>query len=396
MRAYWHTLWIAAVLAALPAFGQSLPGYELIDITNTPQWFERDAQINNHGQIVFSRRMVASDDSTTEIMLWDNGALTQITNDNVLDDFPDINDSGTMVWSRGVGPNGKLEIVMWQDGALTQLTHDTPNDYGPRVNNAGAVVWYKYHGTGCGGAMADICLYDGVQVVTLVADGWSNQVPLINDAGDIVWTRFNFCTSPYSGDVYRYRDGVISRLSNSLSEPSVPALCSNGDVAWAQRKPPLYDWEIEIWRNGVIEPFAPGGGGVLLNSRGDIFFDRWQESNQTWQVWRWREGVFEQLTNGASWNWISDLADNGDFAWHSRDPFETDIRLLRRYPVGDLTCDGTVNVLDVNAFVLALASVELYSLNYPTCDAELADLNDDGQMNVLDINSFVARLAQGM
>ncbi|TWT45613.1 hypothetical protein RAS1_20410 [Phycisphaerae bacterium RAS1] len=383
-----------AVFLALPAIGQSLPGYELIDITNTLQWFERDAHINNQGQIVFSRRMVSSDDRTTEIMLWDHGVLTQLTSDNVRDEFPDINDDGTIVWARGVGPGDTLEVIVWQNGSLVQLTDDAPRDSSPRINNVGHVVWHKIYDAGCGSVMADVCLFDGERITTLVSDGWSNQRPVINDLGDVVWTRFNFCDSPPTGDIYRYRDGVISRLSNGLSAPSVPALCSNGDVAWAQRKPPLYDWEIEIWRNGVIEPFAPGGGGVLLNARGDIFFDRWHESTQTWQVWRWRDGAFEQLTSDPYWNWISDLAENGDFAWHSRDPFETDIRFLRRYAVGDLTCDGSVNVLDVNAFVLVLISPHLYSLNYPTCDADLADFNGDGQMNVLDINPFVAQLTR--
>ncbi|TWT45711.1 hypothetical protein RAS1_21400 [Phycisphaerae bacterium RAS1] len=394
MHTHWRESFVAAALMALPAAGQSLPGYELIDITNTPQWFERDAQINNHGQIVFSRRMIASDDRTTEIMLWDNGVLIQITNDNVLDEFPDINDAGTMVWSRGIGPDGKLEIVTWQNGALSQLTQDTPNDYAPRIDNFGKIVWYKAHGSGCGNASADVCMFDGVAELTLVSDGWSNQGADINDAGDIVWTRFNFCTSPYSGDVYRFRDGVVSRLSNGLTAPGLPALTSKGDVAWAHREPPLYDFEIEIWRNGVVTPFGPGGGNVRLNARGDMFYDRWHEDTQTWQVWHYRDGHSGQLTFDPYWNFVSGLNDRGDFVWHAHDPFETDIRLFRRYAVGDLTCDGLVNVLDVNAFVLVLISPELYSLNYPTCDAELADVNDDGQVNVLDINPFVAQLAR--
>ncbi|TWT41191.1 hypothetical protein RAS1_38850 [Phycisphaerae bacterium RAS1] len=384
---------VLAALVALPALGQSLPGYELIDITHTPDWFERGARLNTHGQVVFARRYISSDDRTTEIMLWDNGVLTQLTNDFVRDEYPDINDEGTIVWSRGVGPGESLEVVVLHDGLLTQLTNDTARNWGTRINSAGHIVWYKWRGAGCGNASADVCLYDGGEVITLVGDGWSNQVPSINDAGDVVWTKLNFCNSPPTGDVYRYRDGVITRLSNELSAPGVAALSRNGDVAWAQRKPPLYDWEIEIWRNGVITPFASGGGGVLLNDRGDVFFDRWHDDSQTWQVWHWRDGLFEQVTTDPYWNYISGLNDRGDFVWHARDPFATDIRFLRRHAVGDVTCDGTIDALDVSAFILALADPVLYSVSFPSCDAELADMNEDGCADILDINPFVDAIA---
>ncbi|TWT42388.1 hypothetical protein RAS1_35190 [Phycisphaerae bacterium RAS1] len=66
--------------------------------------------------------------------------------------------------------------------------------------------------------------------------------------------------------------------------------------------------------------------------------------------------------------------------------------LLAPFVAGDMNCDTEVNVLDINAFVLALFDPAAYALAYPECDSQHADVNDDFEINVLDINPFVALL----
>ncbi|TWT45790.1 hypothetical protein RAS1_22230 [Phycisphaerae bacterium RAS1] len=61
--------------------------------------------------------------------------------------------------------------------------------------------------------------------------------------------------------------------------------------------------------------------------------------------------------------------------------------------VGDMNCDGEVNILDINPFVLALSSATDYQAAYPECARELADVNDDGNVDILDINPFVQLLS---
>ncbi|TWT45886.1 Peptidase family M23 [Phycisphaerae bacterium RAS1] len=60
--------------------------------------------------------------------------------------------------------------------------------------------------------------------------------------------------------------------------------------------------------------------------------------------------------------------------------------------LGDLNCDGTANVLDINPFVLALLDPTAYAAQYPECNIDNADINGDGAANVLDINPFVTLL----
>jgi hypothetical protein len=59
---------------------------------------------------------------------------------------------------------------------------------------------------------------------------------------------------------------------------------------------------------------------------------------------------------------------------------------------GDLNCDGTVNVLDIEPFTLALTDWSQWLDTYPDCPPENADINLDGVLNTLDIEFFVQLL----
>ena len=62
--------------------------------------------------------------------------------------------------------------------------------------------------------------------------------------------------------------------------------------------------------------------------------------------------------------------------------------------LGDVNCDGFVNVFDIDPFVLALTDEVAYAAAYPGCDISAADVNEDGSINVFDIDPFVLRLTE--
>ncbi|TWT41909.1 Thermophilic serine proteinase precursor [Phycisphaerae bacterium RAS1] len=62
------------------------------------------------------------------------------------------------------------------------------------------------------------------------------------------------------------------------------------------------------------------------------------------------------------------------------------------FALGDMNCDGNIDVLDINPFILALSDPIAYAAQYPTCDINNGDINNDGNVDVLDINPFVALL----
>lgn len=59
---------------------------------------------------------------------------------------------------------------------------------------------------------------------------------------------------------------------------------------------------------------------------------------------------------------------------------------------GDLNCDGSVDEMDIDSFVLALLDPAAYSTVFPGCDVTRADLNHDGSLNGGDLQAFVALL----
>ncbi|MCG3129096.1 MAG: hypothetical protein CHACPFDD_04005 [Phycisphaerae bacterium] len=70
------------------------------------------------------------------------------------------------------------------------------------------------------------------------------------------------------------------------------------------------------------------------------------------------------------------------------------VHRLRLAPaVGDLNCDGSVDALDIDPFVLAMTNPAAYAATYPLCTLEQGDLNGDGSTNGFDIDGFVDLLA---
>ncbi len=59
---------------------------------------------------------------------------------------------------------------------------------------------------------------------------------------------------------------------------------------------------------------------------------------------------------------------------------------------GDINCDGVIDFMDIDAFVLALSDPAGYAAAYPDCNWLSADCNGDGTVDFADINAFVALL----
>ena len=62
--------------------------------------------------------------------------------------------------------------------------------------------------------------------------------------------------------------------------------------------------------------------------------------------------------------------------------------------LGDLNCDGTVNVDDVGPFTEALIAPNSYQASFSDCDIDLADLNEDGLKDGRDIAMFLSALIE--
>ena len=56
---------------------------------------------------------------------------------------------------------------------------------------------------------------------------------------------------------------------------------------------------------------------------------------------------------------------------------------------GDLNCDGEINALDIEPFLVALFDPAQYPIQFPDCDITNGSINGDGSINALDIEPFL-------
>ena len=61
--------------------------------------------------------------------------------------------------------------------------------------------------------------------------------------------------------------------------------------------------------------------------------------------------------------------------------------------LGDMNCDCTVSVADVDSFVLAMLDGAGYLIAHPGCDIQQADVNGDLVIDGIDVSGFTALLA---
>lgn len=59
---------------------------------------------------------------------------------------------------------------------------------------------------------------------------------------------------------------------------------------------------------------------------------------------------------------------------------------------GDLNCDGSIDLVDVSPFILALIDPDEYEKQFPDCDVNRADVNSDGSVDLVDIEPFIELL----
>ena len=65
------------------------------------------------------------------------------------------------------------------------------------------------------------------------------------------------------------------------------------------------------------------------------------------------------------------------------------------YAIGDVNCDGSVNLFDIDPFVVAVSDPDGYTVQYPNCDLMQADIDQSGVVDLFDIDPFVTCVVEG-
>jgi len=358
------TLALFSAAFAACAAAQVPPRYEIVTIDDDPT-FNYAAQMNNRGQVVYTVWFDEGNTDATDIFLYDNGNTIRLTDDDVFDRTPDINDDGTIVWSRAVdGPGSPTQIVMQQypDGELTQLTCSALDNRGPRINNLGHVVWKRYMGSGCGGQRMDIFFYDGETTHRITTNGetddLANQSMDINDHDEIIWAEYDFCQEPWwDSEIMHWADGITRQLSGPESNsPTGPKINNWGQIVW-QTDLPGPQKGIILWDSGNTELLTNAGGAPRINDPADIAFHRWYEGDPigSYEVWLYRRGEFLQITEDPHdqgwnniWNLPTDINDLGEIVYTSGRPwyYETTIECMK-LRLRSASCPAGLDGVDV-------------------------------------------------
>ncbi|MHC4092261.1 MAG: hypothetical protein ACYSVY_18650 [Planctomycetota bacterium] len=335
----------AALVCAGLSRAQIPDGFELVEVTSGPDQHGVPA-INICGQIVFTYGVQAT--VVQEVFLYDNGALTQMTNNLVSDTFPDINDDGVIAWTSNYDSrNG--DIVLYDGTGTTVIGFGS----GPSINNLDHVAWQIITPETCA-FESTVFFYDGNSVEQISYNRLSNQVPRLNDADAVVWTRYDFCASPWESDTMLYVGGMVQELPSQSPTPQIPTINNQGQVAWGS------PGGIELWEDGSATLVTDWGRNPYLNDLGEIYFLRWHNDISTWQSWLYRPdsgGVFFRLTDDLVWNTDGDINDWGEIVWHWReDPYieAGGIRFVRRIRTGEYDFDGDIDLDDYAAFEACL------------------------------------------
>ncbi|RJP31846.1 MAG: hypothetical protein C4547_14875 [Phycisphaerales bacterium] len=359
-------------------------GYEFIeiyvgyaDVVSTPR-------MNDCGQVVYSVGDYASPDS--EVFLYDNGVISQITRNSVPDAYPDINDDGLMAWM--VCSDGRLEgeVVYLENGRITNLGAGGF----PRINGLGHGAWWRVRPPQDCAPYRTLHFYDGDGIIKLTRGKVNDQGFVVNDDDDIVWTRRWFCPEPWTSQILLYRDGQIVRLPASSPQSQMPSINNLGQVAWTG------DNRIELWDGDKPEVVTDWGRNPYLNNRGDMYFLRFHDHNRTWQGWlRTADGRFYQITDDPFWNADGDINDDMEICWNSLDlnSRERRIRYMRRIRSGEADFAGDVDLKDYAALAGCLTGPEWVERENPgpqesLCRCRFLDIDHDGDVDLADVALF--------
>jgi hypothetical protein len=332
--------WLEVLVSNLCA--QVPPGWELVQITDDSDYDARPS-LNNCRQVVFSKR-INNSIPDEEIFLWDGGQLTRLTDDGVNDFIPNINDQGTITWSRAVGVNASWEIAIRHAGETTVLTDNALDDFAPRLNELDHLVWDRTTGGQCG--ESDIYYYDGARTLQLTVENMSNQGATLNDADQIAWTKYDFCVSPWLSTIMLHSGGKTLPMTSGLQGDQAPQINNRLEIVWDGPGQPGHHG-VWLQNSETLIQVTDDGTVPRINNRGTIMFNRWY-GGMEFQIWTYLDGAFTQMTAFPGWKFGKAINDHGDIALEVGQFPTTDIFLLRSLRhIPDVDADGDTDLGDL-------------------------------------------------
>ena len=177
-----------------------------------------DYDLNNKGQVAYRNF-----DKTTfldkGIYLYTNGSSKLIT---AKPGGPlDLNDNGCLVWQAYDGHDN--EIFYYDGIKIKQITDNNVNDYSPEINELNEIVWSRQDGND-----TEIYLYKNNKITPLTNNTREDQHPYFADNGEIVWQGFD--GNDY--EIYHYRANKVNKVTDNNYDDIFPQINRDGLIVW--------------------------------------------------------------------------------------------------------------------------------------------------------------------
>ncbi len=209
-------------------FSANADGTDIVQITNNVYsgtgkrpddcW----PRINNDGRVVW----MAYDGYNFEIHSanYDGSDFQQITSGSYHNEYPQISDSGKVVWHAWHSTTNGEVYSATRAGAgtsytVTRLSNNAVNDWWPQVNDAGDVVWMQRDGNDWE------VLLNGAYITT---NNTHDQYPAIDNNGRITWQGLD----GEDWEIYVYDDGTIYQLTDNDYDDWAPQPMTGGVIVW--------------------------------------------------------------------------------------------------------------------------------------------------------------------
>lgn len=321
---------VASASAQIPV------GFEVVEVTEGPV-FHAQPQTNNCGEFAYFTGYPWH--TTSEVWLYDNGSIIRITDNELPDATPDINDDGTIVWTRNFDGNIGGEIMV-------RTGHDeVPLSPGqnPVINNRGAIAFDRPVDPNCPWG-SYMMLYDGGTFHELIQPDRSNQLPAINDQSMVLWTNYDFSSCimfDWTSEILLWDAGKLTSLPSGSPYPQSGGINDIGEAVWS-------DIDIvELYQAGETAILSDGAV-PSINDHADVAFSRW---GPYWVAWAWIDGQFYQLSfdpPGIN-NFHCDINNDREVAWAwdlNPETMPGGIRFMRRVRNGDVDFDRDLDLAD--------------------------------------------------
>ena len=387
---------VCVLVCAAPAWSQ---GYAVVDLGTLVGGANSDAfGLNDFGRVVG----VSSTASAHYHGFFASGGLTDVPPlpGDLESHALAVNNSDQVAATSyvlgGVQPHG----LLWQSGSATNLGNIAVQG----VNSAGVVVGYLSTLQANFGWVDHAALWQTGSLFDLGTLGGHNSYACdIADDGRVVG--MSFMPDDTTRRATLWQGGVPHDLgtlggihSHAYDINSALQIVGVADTGAGQPHACLF----VVDANGnVVSRTDLGvlGGGYSyaygINADGTVV----GTSNAA--AFRWESGLLEDLNGliGADQNWRLDAArrvnDVGQIVGTGQHFGQPRGFLLTPFLLGDMNCDGTVNLGDINPFVLAISNPSAWQITFAGCSILNGDINHDGVFGFGDINPFVTLLSQG-